>query len=262
VAATGEGLPDLWTPRPGGSRLVGIATAVAIGLHGLLALGVVTVDPSRFRDDRPIEIEVEEKLPPPEVKPPPPPPEEKPTPPEPRPRVAHRIPTTAPPPTPPPPSDEPPPKTDDPPPNFGVSLNATTSGESAVAVPVGQTLMTKPVPKHKDVPPPSGDGTGGFVPVADIYISTYAELIDGPNSEDYYPAEAKRLGIEGVVALKVGIDATGHVVTVKVIERAGHGFDEAAMKMVRQFRFKAAMTSDGKAVPCSISWKVRFESDR
>jgi TonB family protein len=65
-----------------------------------------------------------------------------------------------------------------------------------------------------------------------------------------------------VVGLKVGIDANGKVVQVKVIERGGHGFDEAAMKALKLFRFKPAMTSDGKAVPCSITWKFRFEADR
>lgn len=263
MAAPGEGLPDLWTPRAGGSRLVGIATAVAIGLHGLLALGVVAVDPRQFRSEAPIEIDVEEKLPPPEIKPPPPPPEDKPPPPEPRPRIVHRIPNaTPPPPSPPPPSDEPPPPSDAPPPDFGVSMNATTDGESSVAVPVGRTLMTKPAPKHKETPPPSGDGTGGFVPVAEIYIATHAELIEAPSGEENYPPEAKRLGIEGAVKLKLGIDENGKVVQVKLVERGGHGFDEAAMKAMRLARFKPAVTSDGKAVPCSTTWTYRFESDR
>ena len=31
---------------------------------------------------------------------------------------------------------------------------------------------------------------------------------------------------------------------------------------MRLARFKPAMTSDGKAVPCSIFWTYRFESDR
>ena len=62
--------------------------------------------------------------------------------------------------------------------------------------------------------------------------------------------------------LKLGIDENGKVVQVKVIERAGHGFDEAAAKAMRQAKFKPAMTSDGKAVPCSITWTYRFESDR
>jgi periplasmic protein TonB len=261
VAVPGEGLPDLWTPRPGGTRVVGVAAAaVAIGLHGLLAVGVVVVDPRKFRPDPPIEIAIEEPLPPPEVKPPPP--EDKPPPPEPRPRIVRRMPIVAPPPTPPPPSDDPPPKADDPPPTFGVSMNATTSGDSAVSVPVGQTLMTKPAPKHKEAALPSGDGTGGFVPVAEIYIAQHAELIDAPAGEENYPPEAKRLGIEGKVELKLGIDQNGRVVQVRVITRGGHGFDEAAAKAMRLARFKPAMTSDGKAVPCSISWTYRFESDR
>ena len=209
MAATGEGLPDLWAPRPGGARAAGLAAAIAVGLHGLLALGVVTIDPKRFHAEQPIEIDVDEKLPPPEVKPPPP--ETKPPPPEPRPRIVRRMPTEAPPPTPPPPSEEPP-KSDDPPPNFGVSLSATTAGDSSVAVPVGNTLMTKPGPRVEKPKLPSGDGTGGFVPVADIYISQHAENIWAPNGEDNYPPEAKRLGIEGMVRLKLSIDETGKVV--------------------------------------------------
>lgn len=259
MSAPGEGLPDLWTPRPGGARVVSAATAVAIALHGLLALAVVTVDPKRFRADPPIEIEVKE-LPPPEVKPPPPPPEDKPPPP---PRIVHRIPNAQPPPpSPPPPSEEPPPPSDAPPPDFGVSLNATAAGDSPVAVPVGTTLMTKPAPKHKEAAVPSGEGTGGFVPVAEIYIAKQAKNIWMPDGEDIYPAEAKRLGIEGVVKVKLGIDEKGKVVQVKVLERAGHGFDEAVAKAVRESKWEPAFTSDGKAVPCALIWSYRFESER
>ena len=258
MAATGEGLPDLWAPRPAGARAAGVAAAIALGLHGLVALGFATIDPRRFHAEQPVEIDIDEKLPPPEVKPPPP--ETKPPPPEPRPRVVHRVPTVAPPPTPPPPSEEPA-KSDDPPPNFGVSLSATTAGDSSVAVPVGNTLMTKPGPRVEKPKLPSGDGTGGFVPVADIYISQHAENIWAPNGEDNYPPEAKRLGIEGMVRLKLSIDETGKVVQAKVVERAGHGFDEAAAKAMRQAKFKPAMTSDGRAVPCNIIWTYRFETD-
>ncbi len=239
--------------------MLGAATAIAIAFHGLLALAVVAVDPKRFRADPPIEISVEEKLPPPEIKPPPP--EVKPPPPE-RPRVVHRIPNAQPPPTPPPPSEEPPPPSDAPPPDFGVSLNATAAGDSPVAIPVGQTLMTKPAPKHKEAAAPSGDGTGGFVPVAEIYIAKQAKNLSMPDGEDIYPPEAKRLGIEGVVKVKLGIDENGKVVQVKVLERAGHGFDEAVAKAVRQSKWEPAFTSDGKAVPSVIIWSYRFESDR
>jgi protein TonB len=243
-------------------RAAGAGTVIAIGLHALLAAGMITIDPARFRAEAPIEIDIEENLPPPEVKPPPPPPpEEKPPPPPPRPRITQRIPdTTPPPPTPPPPSEEP--KTDEPPPTFGVSLSATTAGDSSVAVPVGNTLMTKPDRKVEKPKPASGDGTGQFVPVAEIYIAKHAELISAPSGEENYPSEAKRLGIEGAVKLKLSIDETGRVVHAKVVERAGHGFDEASAKAMLAARFKPAETSDGRAVPCSIIWTYRFETDQ
>jgi protein TonB len=237
-----------------------VAAAVAIGLHGLVVLGFATIDPRRFHPEKPIEIDVEEKLPPPEVKPPPPP-EPKPPPPEAKPRIVHRIPTTTPPPTPPPPSEEPP-RTDEPPPSFGVSLSATTAGDSSVAVPVGNTLMTKPGPKVEKPKPLSGDGGGGFVPVPEVYISEHASIISAPNGDENYPPEAKRLGIEGFVRIKLGIDERGNVVYAKVVEKAGHGFDEAATKAMKQAKFNPARTSDGRAVPCSIIWTYRFESDR
>ena len=250
----------MWAPRPGGARAAGVGAAFAICLHGRLALGVVTIDPRRFQTDKPIEIDVEEKLPPPETKPPPPPPKE--PPPEPKPRIAHRVPTTTPPPTPPPPSEEPP-RSDEPPPTFGVSLSATTAGDSSVSVPVGNTLMTKPGPKVEKPKPLGGDGAGGFVPVAEVYIAQHAEIISSPNGEENYPPEAKRLGIEGAVKVKLGIDERGNVVTAKVVgERAGHGFDEAATKAMKQAKFKPAYTSDGRAVPCVIIWTYRFESER
>lgn len=258
MAVSRGGLPDLWAPRRGGARIVGVAAAVAVGFHGLLALGVVTIDPAKFRTDPPIEIDVDEKpLPPPELKPPPP--EPPPPPPEPRPRLAHKMPTVVPRPSPPPPSDEPP--RDEPPPSFGVTMDSTV-GESSVAVPVGRTLMTKPaVKKETPKPLPSGDGTGGFVPVAEIYIAKHAEPVSCPSGEDIYPAEAKRLGIEGVVRYKLGIDQTGNVVQVKIIEKAGHGFDEAGLKAIKQCKFKAAVTSDGREVPSSLIWGYRFETD-
>ena len=261
MAVRGEGLPDLWIPRPRGARAAGLAAAIAVGFHALLALAVVAVNPQRYLSEKPIEIDVEEKLPPPEIKPPPPP-EDKPPPEPPRPRIAKRLPTLAPPPpTPPPPSAEPP-RADEPPPSFGVSLNATTSGDSSVAVNVGNTLMTKPGPKVEKPKPLAGDGVGGgFAPVADIYISQHAELISAPSGEENYPPEAKRLGIEGAVRIKIGIDEKGNVVQVKIVERAGHGFDEAAMKAMKQAKFKPAMTSDGRSVPCNIIWTYRFETD-
>ncbi|MEM7437932.1 MAG: TonB family protein, partial [Myxococcota bacterium] len=55
-----------------------------------------------------------------------------------------------------------------------------------------------------------------------------------------YPPEAAAERLEGIVVLKLSIDAEGAVTGVEVDAPAGHGFDEAAMDAARQFRFEPA----------------------
>jgi TonB family protein len=232
---------------------------VAIVLHGGLGAAALTIDPARFRAETPIEIDIEEKLPPPEVKPPPPEPER--PPPE-RPKLALKRPAVTPatPPPAPPPPNEATPKATDTPPVFGVTMSSVVSGDGpGLAVPVGNTLMTKPgKPAPKDVPAASGDGAKTFSPVAEMYIADYPKKIFEVNSDDIYPADAKRMGIEGVVTFKIGVDEKGDVVDVRIVERAGHGFDEAAAKAMRRFKFKPAIANDGRPVPCRIQYVFRF----
>ena len=63
---------------------------------------------------------------------------------------------------------------------------------------------------------------------------------------------------EGVVTFKIGVDEKGDVADVRIVERAGHGFDEAAAKAMRRFKFKPAIANDGRPVPCRISYTFRF----
>jgi hypothetical protein len=154
-------------------------------LHAGLGAAALTIDPARFRAETPIEIDIEEKLPPPEVKPapkePPPPPPE-------RPRVAMKRPAIAPPIPPPtaaPPPSEEPAKPSDAPPVFGVTMSSVVSGDGpGMAVPVGNTLMTKPGKPAAEVKPLGGDGTKGFTPVAEMYIASYPEKLFEVNSDD------------------------------------------------------------------------------
>jgi protein TonB len=265
VAVAGEGIHP-WPAAPARGRKSLTAAAIAIGLHAGLMAAVVKIDPARFHAESPIEIQIDDPpLPPPEVKPaaPEPPPPR----PEPRPKIAmHRAPTPAPTPVPhePPPPSEAPPKANEPPPVFGVNLDSTVAGPGeGMAVPVGNSLMTRPgKPAKPAQPAPSGDGTQPFTPAADIYIAHYAEPLYIVNGDDIYPDEARRMGIEGVVVLKLGIDETGKVVLVKVIERAGHGFDEAASKAMWKAKFKPAQGNDGHPLPSSIKYTYRFELNR
>ncbi len=72
-----------------------------------------------------------------------------------------------------------------------------------------------------------------------------------------YTQEGRQANAEGAVQLEITVDATGHVVSVKVLHGLGFGLDEAAMSAARQWTFAPA-TRCGKAVPTVIKGKVRF----
>lgn len=72
-----------------------------------------------------------------------------------------------------------------------------------------------------------------------------------------YPYEARRLGKEGQVILKLSLEATGEVEAVEILQPAGFGMDEAARKAVQQSRFRPA-TRGGRSVGCQAILPVRF----
>ncbi len=75
--------------------------------------------------------------------------------------------------------------------------------------------------------------------------------------EAVYPPQAEAQKLEGRVVLSVDISATGEVTRVEVLEPAGHGFDEAAVGAVQQFRFIPAEV-DGVPSPVRITYVYSF----
>ena len=207
-----------------------------------------------------LEIEVNEPKP---IAPELPPPEPRIEPPAPRP-VVHRL-VTKPPPVLPRPNRETPlpaPSLQPAAAVFGVTPESVTQGESAVAVPVGNTLMTKDRTPAKvaPVPLPPAPDPNAFAPVEDNLISQPAAMMNEFKAD--YPPEARRLGIEGRVILRVAIDRKGNVRWTRVIRSAGHGMDEAAMQALAKSKFRPARTVDGRIVDQIITWKYDFQSER
>jgi protein TonB len=259
TAATGDlaGLEQLWTARRPRRKGALVGAAVALVVHVAVGAALVRVDVRLFRDE-PVELEVKEPPPPPpDVKPEPEPP---PPPPEAKPRIVMRkapTPQIAPPPEPTQQEAEPP--KGEAPPVFGVSLESTVGGDGpGMAVPVGNSLMTKP---HKAPPPPpaekAGDPDGLAAPVPEVFIAEQPKKLSEVKAA--YPPEAQRMGLEGVVVAKLYIDEKGDVRRVTVVEKAGHGFDELARDALKKFKFSPARTGDGKAVPTNIIFKYHFE---
>ncbi|HWO40657.1 MAG TPA: energy transducer TonB [Candidatus Eisenbacteria bacterium] len=72
-----------------------------------------------------------------------------------------------------------------------------------------------------------------------------------------YPPMALRMGLEGDVVLRIEVDAEGNVTRAEVIKSDGAGFDEEALKAVKQSRFEPA-EQDGKKVPAEFTYIYRF----
>ncbi len=87
---------------------------------------------------------------------------------------------------------------------------------------------------------------------------TKAKRVEGP--QPTYTQEAREAEVEGVVKIEVTIDASGKVVSAKIIASLGHGLDEAALEAAREWQFEAA-TRCGKAIAGSSTLPFRFKLD-
>jgi protein TonB len=158
-----------------------------------------------------------------------------------------------------PPPAGPPPR----PRRFAVSMSATAPG-GGVAVPVtagptaarGNPLLPSSAPV--------GDNTAFAQAAADVTeVERAPQLLRQPSSLDLralYPERARREGIEGDVRLELLVTAAGAVSEVRVLERAGHGFDEVAEKAARLIVFRPAERG-GRPVAVRIPWILKFRLD-
>lgn len=75
--------------------------------------------------------------------------------------------------------------------------------------------------------------------------------------EATYPPDALRARLEGTVGLEVVVGEDGRVVDARVVQPAGHGFDEAALAAVRQFTFAPAR-KDGAPIRSTVQLAYEF----
>jgi periplasmic protein TonB len=155
-----------------------------------------------------------------------------------------------------------PPGAEPPPPVFGVTPESVVEGESGIAVPVGNTLTTndRTPAKAPPAPLPPAVAPDAFAPVADNLVCQPAAMASEVKAD--YPPEARRLGIEGRVQLRVGVDRQGNVRWTRVIKSAGYGLDEAAKQALARSKFRPAHSCDGRVVDQVIPWTYTFQTER
>jgi periplasmic protein TonB len=72
-----------------------------------------------------------------------------------------------------------------------------------------------------------------------------------------YPPIALRAGLESDVMLRIEVDAEGKVTEAEITKSGGAGFDEEALKAVKQSRFEPAQ-KDGQNVAAEFTYIYRF----
>ncbi len=110
----------------------------------------------------------------------------------------------------------------------------------------------------------SGLGRGAGVPglpaqTAPIKTNREAKPIQTVRAD--YPAMALRVGLQSDVTLRIEVDSVGNVTKAEIIKSGGSGFDEEALKAVKQSRFEPAQ-KDGQNVPAEFTYIYRFRLQR
>jgi TonB family protein len=145
-------------------------------------------------------------------------------------------------------------------PVFGVTQDSVIEGESPVAVPVGNTLMTKDRTLAKAPPPPlppAPPPPPAFAPVDEEEVAEWPKEVFKPSA--VYPEAAARMGVGGRVLLKIGIDRKGNVKSARILQKAGYGMDEEALRRIWQHKFAPAKRSNGDAVDVVLTYGYRFD---
>ena len=73
-----------------------------------------------------------------------------------------------------------------------------------------------------------------------------------------YPEEARQLGVEGDIRVRLVVDATGAVTGAVLLNKLGHGLDERALAQATKIAFEPAVDSDDKPVASVVVWTFHF----
>jgi len=101
----------------------------------------------------------------------------------------------------------------------------------------------------------AGGPMGGDGVLPEREVSVRARLVSsGPL---VYPTAARRAEVEADLALEIVVDVDGRVMAARVLQPAGYGLDEEAVRAVRAYRFSPARR-DGRPVRVRMPWTVQF----
>jgi TonB family protein len=104
------------------------------------------------------------------------------------------------------------------------------------------------------------NGTPGL-PASSGLLGTNREAKPIQTARATYPPMALRMGMESDVTLQIEVDPAGNVTKAEIAKSGGAGFDEEALKAVKQSRFEPAQRK-GHSVPAEFIYIYRFRLHR
>ncbi len=241
-----------------------LAIAGTLAIHLLLvtlADAMVVLNPPRPDPPPPPKLELVDIQVPPIVKPPPPPPVE--TQPDVPPTAVHHVAASRQPAT---HVETPPPPTTPPTPDSGGAPGGTADhlAPSATGVPVAIGKRNTGHVGRGGTGTGTGAGSGAGSADAPMSIATIKTRAMPKGDYSYeqekaYPAEAKRLGIEGKIRVKLIVDERGEVRSAALLNRLGHGLDELALARANAIKFEPAKDTDDRPVTSVVVWTFDLE---
>lgn len=167
---------------------------------------------------------------------------------------------------PPPPTEQPPPptttpSTDDSGGSPVVAMDDIAPAATGVAVAKGPRTTGKIGRGGNGGGTGAGSGTGSSdAPPTPVSVATIKSRAMPKGDFSYvdaskdYPAEAKALGIEGQVRVRLVVDEAGAVKSAVLLNKLGHGLDELALERAKKIVFDPAKDTDDKAVSSVVIW--------
>jgi TonB family protein len=105
-----------------------------------------------------------------------------------------------------------------------------------------------------------GSGAPGL-PAQQTILRTNREAKPIQTVRATYPPMALRMGMEADVTLRILVDPEGNVTKAEITKSGGAGFDDEALKAVKQSRFEPAQ-KDGQNIPAEFTYIYRFRLQR
>lgn len=252
--------------------LLSIAGTIAVHIILFVSADVVQVYAPKKKHTPAPRIEMIEIEVPPVIQPPPPPVVKEPEPPPPEPikpveqkrvveaRIKAPVRSAEPPPT-----DEPPPAEPTPQPQGGgdqvVTLDTASYGPGGVPVAVGRRTSERVGRGGAGGGTGEGIGSGaGAEPPKPVSVATIKKRAMPKGDQSYfdagkdYPQEARQMGIEGVIRVRLVVDENGKVATAVLLNKLGHGLDELALERSKLIEFTPAMDTSDQPVSSVVVW--------